>query len=150
MSIRPEFASRLLSGEKRVEFRRRPAARSVTHILIYATSPVCAVVGVAEVERLEHGTPQSLWRAFGSVGGIERSDFFQYFANADQGCAYVVRKTWRCTPVRLGRKGLPATAPQAFQYVRPSTLEAVLDGVTANARRTQPGIAPELSSPTIG
>ena len=96
MSIRPEFAFRLLSGEKRVEFRRRAAARKVTHILIYATSPVCAVVAVAEIERLEYGSPQTLWRAFRSVGGIRYSDFVNYFARVDQGCAYVVRRTWRC------------------------------------------------------
>ena len=151
MSIRPEFASRLLSGEKRVEFRRRPAARNVTHILIYATSPVCAVVGVAEIERLEHGTPANLWRAFRSVGGIGRADFFDYFANVDRGCAYVVRRIWPCTsPIPLGRKGLPATAPQAFQYVLPSTLEAVLNGVMDGARTVQPRIAPQLASPTGG
>jgi predicted transcriptional regulator len=137
MSIRPEFATRLLSGEKRAEFRRRPATRNVTHILIYATSPVCAVVGVAEIEGIEHGTPQTLWRAFRLVGGIGRSDFFQYFENAAWGCAYVVRRTWSCaSPIRLGRKGLPLTAPQAFQYVHPSTLQAVLNGTTGNARRS--------------
>ena len=151
MSIRPEFANRLLSGEKRVEFRRRPAARNVTHILIYATSPICAVVGVAEIERLEHGTPEKLWRAFRLVGGIGRSDFFDYFANADRGCAYVVRRIWPCTsPVPLGRKGLPSMAPQAFQYVRPSILEAVLSGIGHSARRGRRRIAPHLSSPTIG
>lgn len=135
MSIRPEFAERLLSGEKRVEFRRRPAARNLTHILIYATSPVRAVVGVAEIERLEQGTPERLWREFRSVGGIGRSDFFEYFADTERGCAYVVRRIWPCTsPIPLGRKGLPATAPQAFQYLQPSTLEAVLSGALSSGR----------------
>jgi predicted transcriptional regulator len=134
MSIRPEFADRLLAGEKRVEFRRRPAARGVTHILIYATSPVRAVVGVAEIERLEQASPRKLWDSFSEVGGICRSDFFSYFAGVTTGCAYVVKRIWSCSrPEPLGRHGLPKTAPQAFQYVGSATLEAMLDrSVAAN------------------
>ncbi len=127
MSIHPEFATRILAGEKLVEFRRRAAARPVTHILIYATSPICAVVGVAEVERVERGSPASLWRAFGNVGGIDRASFFDYFSGVREGFAYVVRRTWLCpSPINLGREGLPRTAPQAFQYVDDKTLRTVL------------------------
>jgi len=138
MSIRPEFAARLLAGEKQVEFRRRPAARGVTHILIYATSPVRAVVGVAEVERLERASPRELWSAFADVAGIARSDFFAYFAGTRMGCAYVVKRIWSCSPpTSLGRHGLPRTAPQAFQYIGGKTLEAVLNrSVVAGARAT--------------
>jgi predicted transcriptional regulator len=128
MSIHPEYASRILAGEKRVEFRRRPPARSITHIVIYATSPVRAVVGVAEVERLERGSPDRLWKDFGDKGGIQRAAFFRYFSGRDEGFAYVVCRTWSCTqPVPLGRQGLPSTAPQAFRYVNSHALKAVLD-----------------------
>jgi predicted transcriptional regulator len=130
MSIYPEFASRILAGEKLVEFRRRPPARAITHIVIYATSPVKAVVGVAEVERLERGSPQRLWRDFGDVGGIRREDFFRYFSGTSEGFAYVVGKTWSCaSPIPLGQDGLPATAPQTFRYVDARTLDAVLNSV---------------------
>jgi predicted transcriptional regulator len=135
MSIRPEFAARLLAGEKQVEFRRRAAARGVTHILIYATSPVRAVVGVAEVERLEQASPRQLWSTFAAVAGIARTDFFAYFAGTSVGCAYVVKRIWSCSPpTLLGRHGLPRTAPQAFQYVDCRTLDAVLNRSVAAGR----------------
>jgi predicted transcriptional regulator len=128
MSIHPEFADRILRGEKRVEFRRRAAAKQVTHIVIYATSPVRAVVGVAEIERVEHASPSSLWSSFGAVGGIGRSDFFNYFEGVVQGSAYVVKRAYCCAkPVPLGVDGLPETPPQAFQYVGDQTLDAVLN-----------------------
>lgn len=128
MSIHPEFAGRILAGEKLVEFRRRSAARPLTHILIYATSPICAVVGVAEIARVEHGSPQSLWAAFRDVGGIGRPEFFSYFAGVAEGAAYVLKRIWLCgTPVPLGRHGLPRVAPQAFQYVDAPALTAVLE-----------------------
>jgi predicted transcriptional regulator len=129
MSIHPEFANRIIGGQKLVEFRRRAASRPVTHILIYATSPVSAVIGVAQVERLERASPRALWDIFGAVGGIGRGDFFRYFSGVEEGFAYVLEKTWSCAvPVPLGRQGLPRSAPQAFQYVHSRTLAAVLDG----------------------
>lgn len=133
MSIRPEFATRLLAGDKRVEFRRRPAARGVTHILIYATSPVRAVVGVAEVERLECASPRKLWSTFSDVAGIERDDFFAYFEGVTTGCAYVVKRIWSCAPRPLGRHGLPKTPPQAFQYVDAKTLNIILNASVSHS-----------------
>lgn len=127
MSIHPEYADRILRGEKQVEFRRRPAAKAITHIVIYATSPVRAVVGVAEIERVEHASPRALWSSFGDVGGIGRSAFFEYFNGRAQGSAYVVRRTYSCaSPVPLGVDGLPDSPPQAFQYVGDSALDAIL------------------------
>lgn len=130
MSIHPEFATRILNGEKRVEFRRRSAARELTHLIIYATTPVKAVVGVAEVDRMELASPETLWKNYGDVGGIGRSAFFRYFEGVTEGVAYVIRKVWTCSMrVPLGRKGLPKRAPQAFQYVSSLTASRLLTAV---------------------
>src|SRR5690606_33621434 len=90
MSIHPEFADGILRGTKQVEFRRRPLGRQATHIVIYATAPICAVVGVAEIQRVESATPDALWRAFSEVGGVDRQRFFGYFAGVAEGFAYVL------------------------------------------------------------
>jgi predicted transcriptional regulator len=46
ISIRPVFVQRLLAGTKTVEFRRiRPKVRVGQVVLIYACSPISAVVG---------------------------------------------------------------------------------------------------------
>lgn len=118
MSIRPEFAERILNGEKQVEFRRRPIGDHVTQILIYATSPVRAVVGVAQIESRRCASPRALWAAFQNVGGIRRQDFLGYFAGVSEGYAYVLSGVRSCDPpLPLGVGGLPPRAPQAFQYV---------------------------------
>lgn len=123
MAIKPHFAFRLLTGEKQVEFRRRAAAKPLTHIVIYATQPVGAVVGVLEIAELAAGTPNSLWRRFADVGGIRRADFFEYFAGSPKGVAYVVRDAWPCEEAfKLGRAGLPKVAPQAYQYLNSKTI----------------------------
>lgn len=134
MSIHPEFARRILRGEKLVEFRRRPLARQATHIVIYATAPISAVVGVAEVERVQQASPSELWRMFQRVGGIRKEDFFAYFAGASQGFAYLLKQAQTCdVPIALGQAGLPERAPQAFQYLEAPTLNAVLESSSHNA-----------------
>lgn len=124
MAIKPPFAHRLLSGTKQVEFRRRAAARKLTHIVVYATLPVAAVVGVLEIGELAEGTPNSLWRRFSEVGGIPRKDFFVYFSGTQTGVAYLVREAWSCGSVlKLGSAGLPSVAPQAHQYLNVNTID---------------------------
>ena len=124
MSIKPQYAFRLLSGEKRVEFRRRSAAKRITHIVVYATRPVGAVVGVLEIDDLTEGTPSALWQAFSNVGGICRADFFEYFSGSTTGVAYIVGKAWSCVEAQeLGDVGLPKVPPQAVQYLDDDTVE---------------------------
>jgi len=128
MSIHPEFANQILSGRKRVEFRRRALAQVVTRIVVYATSPICAVVGVAEVVRIQHASPRSLWAAYGHVGGIEHARFDAYFAGTGTGVAYELGRIWVCeSPIELGRRGLPTRAPQAYQYVGANTLSTLMN-----------------------
>lgn len=123
MSIKPEYAEKLLSGAKRVEFRRAGPKGPVELILIYATQPVGALVGVLKVTRVDRGPPAELWRNFASVGGIEHSDFFSYFSGATVGDALVVGQAWRLdAPVRLESAGLDARPPQSFRYVNADVL----------------------------
>ena len=49
LSIKPEYAEKILKGEKLVEFRIVAFAQEVSKIFIYATSPVCRIVGEFEV-----------------------------------------------------------------------------------------------------
>lgn len=131
MSIKPEYAEKLLSGLKRVEFRRSGPKARVERILVYATQPVGALVGILEVVATERATPQKLWRRYGAVGGIDRSAFFAYFDGTEAGDALLVGRVWRLeTPVSLEEAGLAPKAPQSFRYVESafvSQLEAHCD-----------------------
>ncbi|HDT8147195.1 TPA: hypothetical protein RD696_002696, partial [Enterococcus faecalis] len=49
LSIHPKFVDKIMTGEKKFEFRRVIAKRNPNKIIIYSTSPVCKVIGEAEV-----------------------------------------------------------------------------------------------------
>ena len=80
LSIHPRHAEAILQGEKLVELRRTAVARDVTHVLIYATAPVQAVVGWFDVEGVDVDSKTGIWDAHGAVAGVTRQEFRDYFA----------------------------------------------------------------------
>ncbi|PEG52808.1 ASCH domain-containing protein [Mycolicibacterium diernhoferi] len=117
LSVHPEYASALVSGRKTVEFRKRPLAPDVTHVVIYATQPVARVVGVFSIREQVMESPRQLWNMFHNVAGISKAKFMDYY----RGCSTGVG-------IRVGEMtGLPdnftlqeafgiSRPPQSFQY----------------------------------
>lgn len=117
LSVHPEFATALLNGTKRVEFRKRALAPDVTHVAIYATKPVGRVVGVFSIEEQVVATPQHLWRTFADVAGISRPNFFAYYGDTDRGVGIRVgRLVGFDRSMSLQEAFGISHAPQSFQY----------------------------------
>ena len=55
LSIKPEYAEKILSGEKRYEFRRKLCKREIDKIYIYATRPVQKVIADAGMRDILKG-----------------------------------------------------------------------------------------------
>ena len=107
MSIHPEYAEALLSGSKKVEFRRLAPKEEVGYVVVYATKPVGAILGVLQIDSVERDSPERLWARYRDVGGISFDGFFQYFDGCAQGSALVVKQAWRCkAPMDLHGVGL--------------------------------------------
>lgn len=118
MSIRPEFAEAILSGEKVVEFRKRPIADDISHVLIYATMPVGALLGWFAVRGQKTMSPEGLWSTFRTVGGISKSRFFDYFDQREHGTGILVDSAFRFPePVPLVELDTTLRPPQSFQYL---------------------------------
>lgn len=128
MSIHPQYADRILDGTKRVEFRKRPVAADVTHVLVYATAPVSAVVGAFTVHDQHTASPQMLWRQFRQVAGISWSDFRDYYAGRSAGTGIAVGDVMHAPqPLCLRRDVGVQHPPQSFQYLRPDVAAGVLE-----------------------
>ncbi len=81
LSIHPQFAEAILNGTKSVEFRRRKPLRCDpgTRLLIYSSSPTCALVGTATIDEVQQDTPRKIWQACGRFGGISYPFYNTYF-----------------------------------------------------------------------
>jgi len=123
ISIHPRFANAILDGTKQVEFRKVGFKRSITHVLLYATAPICHVIGFVEVSEIDERSPAALWRRYREVAGIERREFFEYYEGKSTGFALKIRRPQRLArPFTLAELHRGATPPQSFLY---STAEAL-------------------------
>lgn len=125
LSIRPEYARQIATGEKRVEFRRAKFSRPLTHVVVYATSPEKRVVGYFEVLGIDEGSAASLWEEHKTHSGISRKRLFEYLRGARQAIAIRIGRFHHAhRQVRLEDLGALAP-PQSFRYLRPESLASV-------------------------
>ncbi|WP_438027597.1 ASCH domain-containing protein [Sorangium sp. So ce233] len=119
LSIKPEYAEKILNGTKRFEYRKAAPRNDAVHtVLIYATMPVGKVIGEFEIAGLLREPPEVLWKRTKKASGISRRFFDQYFSGCEQGVAIAVRKPKRYPkPLMLQDVLGSATPPQSFRYV---------------------------------
>lgn len=119
MSIKPEFVDRIISGEKSYEFRRVLYKRDdISRIVVYASSPVCRIVGEIEVASLLTDTPESLWQKTKDKAGISEQFFFAYFSGRDKANAIEVKAFHQYEEhIKLKDKYPSLVPPQSFCYV---------------------------------
>lgn len=119
LSIRPEFAEKILQGKKQYEFRKvLPKAAGVTTIVIYATMPLGKVVGEFDIAEILSDTPRKIWSETASFSGISRQFFNEYFEGREVAHAIKVKKVRRySSPRELSSIIASGVAPQSFCYL---------------------------------
>ena len=88
ISVKPEYAQKIISGQKTIELRRRRMKLPVGGCLwFYSTLPKAGVELVAIIEEIVEASPHSIWRKFGPCTGITYGEFKRYFRQARLGIA---------------------------------------------------------------
>lgn len=119
LSIKPEFADKIFSGEKRFEYRRSLFRRAgVTTVVVYATQPTGMIVGEFDISAVLEGDPAGIWERTKQYSGISSDFFFQYFSGKKHGYAIKIGK------VRKYQESINPysteesfVAPQSFKYL---------------------------------
>ncbi|MGP6443888.1 ASCH domain-containing protein [Rahnella aceris] len=119
LSIKPEYAELILSGEKKYEFRKSIFKnKQVSTVIIYATMPVGKVIGEFEVGDVISLSPTELWDKTKKHAGITHGFFKDYFHKRDKGFAISVKHPKRySSPLDLDDILPGAVAPQSYRYV---------------------------------
>jgi predicted transcriptional regulator len=85
LSIKPVYAQAIMSGTKKVEFRKKIFKRPVNKIFVYSSSPEKKIIGFFTIKEIVENNPKNLWQEFNKVGGIKKNDFFNYYQNSETG-----------------------------------------------------------------
>ncbi|NDP47031.1 MAG: hypothetical protein GZ085_01320 [Sulfuriferula multivorans] len=91
ISLEPHHAKNIYAGTKRVELRRRTMhVATGTVVWIYEKIPVGSITGSATIKAVYSAPPAQLWQRFGSVSGLTKAEFFEYFSDLTIACALII------------------------------------------------------------
>lgn len=81
ISVKPEYAIKILKGEKTIELRKCAPKRvgKDGFILIYVTAPIKEIWGIYKIEKIIKENPNTLWESFGEKTGITKEEFNEYY-----------------------------------------------------------------------
>ena len=114
ISIKPQFVEKILSCEKKFEFRRRIYKQDVDKIYIYQTLPEQGIVAYFTPGEIIKDTPQNLWNNFSQVSGTTEKHLLGYLHDLDEAYAIEITnlKTFDEPFIPEGIK-----APQSYKYI---------------------------------
>lgn len=122
LSIRPEYAQKILAGTKKVELRRaRPRLEPGDRVLVYVSSPQKAVVGSFQVEEIVEEPLPALWEMVENKAGISPEEFYNYYEGVSTGVGIFFKEIRPFNqPVSLGllrKKWSSWRPPQSYRYM---------------------------------
>lgn len=117
LSIHPKHIEKILTGEKRYEYRKR-IPLDINYLIVYATAPTKKIVALIEVDMVMKDTPQNIWDVTQSESGVSYEFFMNYFNGVSTAYAIKFRNIYRLsTPIDITAIDGVKSAPQAYQYV---------------------------------
>lgn len=133
LSVRSPHVERLLSGNKTVEFRRRPwRVPNGTSAILYGARHRQAIVGSVTIKLTVTGAPSAIWESYGARSGLTRREFREYFSGAGIAAAIHVSDARELdeplTLAELRRRNPAFHVPQSYRYMEPIELSTVLNG----------------------
>lgn len=131
ISIRPEHAVKIFDGTKKVELRKvyPRQLEEKTWVLVYVSSPVKALIGAFQVERVIEASTHCLWRTVREEAGITHLQFKSYYEGTSVGYGIVLNKAKKFNrPIELATlkklwEGFHP--PQCFRYLSPSEVKQI-------------------------
>ncbi|MCP4134752.1 MAG: hypothetical protein GY754_27505 [bacterium] len=118
LSIKPEYTDKIISGDKKFEFRKKIFKKKVDIVYIYSSYPIKQIIGYFHIDEIIEDHPKHLWESFNKQAGINEFDFFNYFTGKNNGFAIKIGKLnifdKPIDPKKIDKDFMP---PQSFYYV---------------------------------
>lgn len=121
ISIKEVYTNLIFEGSKKIELRKsKPNVSPGDYVIIYCTSPVKAIVGIATVQEVIVLSPERMWKLHSKKLGIKKSDYFDYYDNCGKAIGIIlseVQKLSYSICLTHIKEKLPSfTPPQTYKY----------------------------------
>ena len=117
MSIKPEYADKIFSGEKKYEYRKRLCKEKIDTIIVYSSSPIQKVVGELKIKQVLYNKKSIIWDKTNRYGGITKTKYDKYYENCDYAVAYEIEKAILYDKQKDLKDFNVRTAPQSYVYI---------------------------------
>jgi len=130
IAVKPEYAYKLISGEKDIELRKtKPHVQAGDYAIIYASAPAKVVLGYGKIKRIILCSPQEMWANFSSRLGIKEQDYLMYYKNSNKSVGIEFEMIKTINPISLAelrRVDPNFHPPQIYRYVSNEEIHKVL------------------------
>ena len=92
LSIKPEFVEKIFSGEKQYEYRKILFKQKVDTVYIYASRPICKIVGEFKIDEILCDTPENIWKLTKRQSGVTKKFFDLYYKGKDKAVALKIKE----------------------------------------------------------
>lgn len=122
LSIKPEFANKIIAKEKTIELRKvRPHVNEGDYIIIYASSPVKSVIGFGQIKQIIEMSPKDMWEIYSTRLGIDKTRFDVYFQDKDKAVGIEFESIKEVQPAitleRIREIDITFRPPQSYRYI---------------------------------
>jgi predicted transcriptional regulator len=124
ISVKPEFAEKIINGEKTIELRKSAPkkVRKENYILIYVTSPIKELWGICKISEILKDSPNKFWDNYGSKTGITEEQFKLYFKTNKKAFGIELKEVRNFSKHSIDlqnlRKAFPKfMPPQTYAYI---------------------------------
>lgn len=130
IAVKPQYANKLISGQKNIELRKmKPHIKQGDYVIIYASSPVKAVIGFGKVKEIIEKTPIDMWSDYSDRLGVTWQEFNLYYEGYNRAIGIVFEKIKPIKAIELEelKKVDPKFhPPQIYRYVTNEDIHKVL------------------------
>lgn len=130
IAVKPEYANKLISGEKDIELRKtKPHVQAGDYAIIYASAPAKAVWGFGKIKRIILCSPQEMWANYSTRLGIKEQDYLMYYKKSNKSVGLEFEMIKPINPISLAelrRVDPNFQPPQIYRYVTNEQIRKVL------------------------
>jgi predicted transcriptional regulator len=116
LSVKPKYVEKIMSGDKRYEFRKTIWKKKINEVYIYSTTPEKKIVASFTYDKVIKEDPQTLWEFYHEESGLTQGEFFDYFRGIKKGYAIPIKELKPFDPpLELSLNNI--RPPQSFRYI---------------------------------
>lgn len=124
ISVKPEFAKKIINGEKTIELRKSSPQKvgKENYVIIYVTSPIKKIWGICKISDIIKDDPRCFWNKYGNQTGVTKKQFEDYYKYSKTAFGIVLKEIKNFSKYSIELENLKKAfpnfkPPQTYSYI---------------------------------